>query len=83
MARFNDTAEIATDLHAQQRPPAGPAPRLHRLAPSFIRVAAGVHPDHGLPVTFTPGEAIPGWLAEALAAGRGVAGADGVIEVQP
>ncbi len=38
-----------------------------RLAPGYVHVDA--HPDHGQPVIYTPGEALPDFVLEALAAG--------------
>ncbi len=37
------------------------------LAPAYMRA---VHPVHGEPVTFVPGEALPQWAADALDTGR-------------
>ncbi len=35
-------------------------------SPGFVQVPAGVHPDHGEPVMFNPGELLPPWAAAAL-----------------
>lgn len=58
--------ERVADLRAQEKP-AG----VHKIgvqSPGFIRA---VHPEHGEPVVFVPGEMLPAWAAEALAAGHG------------
>jgi hypothetical protein len=41
--------------------------RVPRLSPGIIHVAA--HPDHGEPVDYMPGQEMPAWLREMLAAG--------------
>ena len=40
-----------------------------RLAPGYVHVDAGVQPDHGEPVVYTPGELLPDYVLAALAAG--------------
>jgi hypothetical protein len=40
-----------------------PAPR---LAPGYVHA---VHPDHGEPVVYTPGQLLPDWVAEAIEGG--------------
>jgi hypothetical protein len=47
--------------------PAGLTGADPRLAPGFVHVDA--HPDHGEPVVYTPGELLPDWLRDKLAAG--------------
>lgn len=37
-------------------------------SPGFIRA---IHPEHGQPVMFTPGELLPDWAADALNSARG------------
>jgi len=37
------------------------------LSPGFIHVAA--HPEHGMPVEYVPGQALPAWLEELLVNG--------------
>ena len=44
----------------------------------FVRA---VHPGHGEPVIYTPGELLPGWAAAALEAGQGKVVAEGVLEL--
>jgi hypothetical protein len=47
------------------------------LAPGFVHA---IHPGHGEPVVFTPGELLPPWVDEALAAGAElVAGEGGLL----
>ena len=43
------------------------------IAPGFVRA---VHPDHGEPVTFVPGELLPPWAAALLRGGQGRFDAD-------
>lgn len=50
----------------------------HVQAPTYLRAT---HPEHGEPVTFVPGEALPAWVVDALDAGRFTRLRDGVIEV--
>jgi hypothetical protein len=55
----------AADAAAHER--AGAVARnLGVQSPGHILVPAGMHPDHGEPVTFVPGEMLPTWAAEAL-----------------
>jgi hypothetical protein len=44
-----------------------PAPR---LSPGYVHA---VSPEHGEPVVFTPGQALPGWVTDALEAGAALA----------
>ncbi len=32
------------------------------LSPGLIKVPAGIHPDHGEPVDYQPGQLLPAWL---------------------
>lgn len=41
-----------------------------RLSPGYLHA---VHPDHGEPVVYTPGQALPEWVRDALAAGATLA----------
>lgn len=51
-----------------------------RHAPGYIHA---IHPGHGEPVTYTPGQLMPGWLLEELAAGgRLVPEGDGVWQLE-
>jgi hypothetical protein len=34
-----------------------------RLSPGYVHA---LHPEHGEPVTYTPGQALPQWVLEAL-----------------
>ena len=50
-------------------------------APDYVRA---VHPGHGEPVLYTPGELFPAWVAEALDGGAElVAADDGILELRP
>jgi len=52
-----------------------------RIAPGYVHA---IHPDHGEPVTYTPGQLMPPWLLEELAAGgRLVPESDGVWQLEP
>jgi hypothetical protein len=51
-------------------------------APGFIRA---VHPEHGEPVVFTPGEQLPAWVADAVESGAelvAVTGEENVLELR-
>jgi hypothetical protein len=64
VTRAEDKARAA-DEAAQER--AGAVARsIGVQSPGFVQVPAGMHPDHGEPVIFNPGEMLPGWAAEAL-----------------
>jgi len=41
-------------------------PPIGMLSPGYIHCEAGIHPDHGEPVVFVPGELLPGWVARTL-----------------
>lgn len=59
----------ARDQAAQEK--AGAAARdVGVLSPGVVEVPAGMHPDHGDAVVFTPGELLPDWAAAALAEQR-------------
>jgi hypothetical protein len=66
MARRSSAIEeersIAADEAAQEKGH-GPAPRVHTLAPAYIRA---VHGDTGIAVVFVPGEALPDLVATRL-----------------
>jgi hypothetical protein len=51
------------------------------IAPCFIKVPAGYHPDHGEPVDYTAGQLLPEWLAERIESGEVVIhyGKDGQV----
>jgi hypothetical protein len=52
------------------------------LSPGYVHVEA--HPDHGEPVTYTPDEQLPGWMADGLdAGGELVAETDGTLTYRP
>ncbi len=52
-----------------------------RFAPGIVHA---VHPEHGGVVTYTPGQLLPDWLREELAAGAAlVPEADGVLMLGP
>jgi hypothetical protein len=55
------------DEAAQERAGVRPesVPRV-TLAPGYVRAPAGMHPDHGDAVVFTPGQLLPDWAAKAL-----------------
>lgn len=54
------------DEAAQDRP-TGPTPRAGVQSWAYVHVPAGVHPEHGEPCVFVPGELLPGWAARAVA----------------
>ena len=64
--KVDDSAQIAKDLRSHDRPAPGERLRIGHMVPRFVRA---VHPDHGQMVTFTPGEAMPRWLLQALLTG--------------
>jgi len=68
---------MADDLRVQERAVATPQPD-HVFAPGYIRCPAGMHPDHGEAVVFTPGQLIPGWAAQALVEQRPEPTFDGI-----
>lgn len=76
----NEDQATEADHAAQDRAPAGElAPSQHRTSPVFLRV---LRDDANRPeVVHTPGEALPDDVAQALDAGRGTAGTDGVTVV--
>ena len=52
-----------------------------RFAPGYIHA---IHPGHGEPVTYTPGQLLPDWLLEDLAAGAPLLPeSDGVFKLGP
>jgi hypothetical protein len=51
------------------------------MRPGFIRCAPGMHPDHGEAVTFTPGQLLPQWAADALQDQRPEPSSDGIYEL--
>jgi hypothetical protein len=58
---------MVADMRLQERGgPPPPSPQF-MLAPGYIRVPAGMHPDHDDAVVFTPGQLLPGWAGEAFA----------------
>jgi hypothetical protein len=59
----------AADEAAQERTGAAPG-AAGALSPGRVAVAAGMHPDHGEPVMFLPGELLPAWAVAALVAQR-------------
>jgi hypothetical protein len=65
MATKSERAAKAADEAAQERAGAV-AHNLGVQSPGYVLVPAGMHPDHGEPVTFVPGEMLPVWAAEAL-----------------
>lgn len=69
--------ERAADLRAQEKPVG--VPKVGVQSPGYIRA---VHPEHGEPVVFVPGELLPDWAAEALAAGQGRV-EDGYVVLEP
>lgn len=40
------------------------------LAPGYIKVPAGRHPDHGEPVDYMAGSLLPEWLSDLLENGK-------------
>lgn len=78
---IREARERAADEAAQDRPRVGAsAPPAGTVAPGYVRA---VHPEHGEPVVFVPGEMLPAWAAEALEAGRTQTGDDGVTTLRP
>ncbi len=67
LADDREQAALAAELAAAEGAGAI-APNLGTLSPGFMRA---VHPEHGEPVTFCPGEMLPAWAAAALHAGTG------------
>jgi hypothetical protein len=65
MATKSERAAKARDETAQERAGAQ-AHNIGVQSPGYVQVPAGMHPDHGEPVTFVPGEMLPVWAAEAL-----------------
>jgi hypothetical protein len=54
------------------------------LSPGLIKVPAGIHPDHGEPVDYQPGQLLPVWLSELFerdAASLRVTDVPGVYEL--
>jgi hypothetical protein len=72
---------MVNDLRAQERADATPDIATPVLSPGYVRCPAGLHPDHGDAVTFTPGQLLPEWAAEALAEQRPVPTPDGIYEL--
>jgi hypothetical protein len=65
MATKSERAARSRDETTQER--AGAVPQnIGVQSPGYVQVPAGMHPDHGEPVTFVPGEMLPTWAAEAL-----------------
>ncbi len=60
-----ERAAMARDLRRQERGPTPPGTS-GVLAPGYVQVPGGAHPDHGEAVVFAPGELLPGWLTELL-----------------
>jgi hypothetical protein len=56
----------ATRIAGQDAPLLPPPGYVPVDAPCFIHA---VHPDHGEDVTYVPGERLPGWVRDNLAAG--------------
>jgi hypothetical protein len=54
--------------HLTQEQAGATAHNIGVQSPGFIR---GIHPDHGEPVLFTPGELLPAWVVAALDGGKG------------
>lgn len=71
----SEAAAVEKDAAAQERAVVAP-PRQPVIAPGFVRA---VHPDHGQVVVYTPGEALPEWVADLLAAHPDRI--DGVVDV--
>jgi hypothetical protein len=78
---LTEAQERAADAAAQERAGAT-AGNVGTLSPGFVAVPAGLHPDHGDAVTFAPGELLPGWAAELLAAQRPEPDAQGVYRLE-
>jgi hypothetical protein len=73
--------ERLQDMRAQDRGDTPPSTPQFMLSPGYIRVPAGMHPDHGEPVVFAPGQLLPDWAAEALAEQQPRPDAHGVYEL--
>jgi hypothetical protein len=69
------------DLQAQERGDTAALSPQFTLSPGYIRVAAGVHPDHGEPVVFAPGVLLPDWAAELLAVQRPIPDSQDVYQL--
>ncbi len=65
MAR--DTSDQPPDLAALERAGAKPGARSVAMQPGYY-LHVDAHPDHGEPVVFVGGEALPEWVVEAMAA---------------
>lgn len=58
-----EAREVAADLAAQELGPNDG--RVHVLSPAYVHA---VNPDTALEVVFLPGEALPAWAVDGLAA---------------
>jgi hypothetical protein len=85
MAEPND-AELAARVRDHRRQERAGVERKLAAVPTCARgivaVPAGVHPDHGEPVTFSPGELLPEWVAVLLAEQRPEADELGVYRLE-
>jgi hypothetical protein len=66
--------QIARVTAGQERGPGDDAGR-QVLADDYVHA---VHPEHGEPVVYVPGQALPAWVVEELNAGRFTRDRDGV-----
>ena len=73
--------ERERDMRVQERGDTLPPSPQFVLSPGYVRVPAGVHPDHGEPVVFAPGQLLPDWAAELLAQQHPVPDRQGVYEL--
>jgi hypothetical protein len=80
MPSAEELARLA-DERLQERGDTAASSRQFTLSPGFVRVAAGVHPDHGEPVVFAPGVLLPDWAAELLAVQRPIPDSQDVYQL--
>jgi hypothetical protein len=65
-APYERTDDEVREARRLERGPAAVTAR-PTLATAYVHA---VHPEHGEDVVYVPGQALPGWVAEALDAGR-------------
>jgi hypothetical protein len=82
MLTHDEERAIVADLRAQERGGDKPSLPPHTLSPGYVRCAAGMHPHHGEPATFAPGQLLPDWAAAALLDQRPEPTDDGVYELK-